>query len=122
MCSRALWTRLKHAITEGETRTSSSSYLHARFRAVSSGHNHVINSVELPRTVLMSSCGLWMLIPAVVVSYTISYLPSNRLTSVDVPPTSNLSTVKERQTVNTHAARQRSGHCRSQIRHLPDDG
>ena len=40
-------------------------------------------------TVLMSSCGAWMVTPAVVVSKTWSNEPANRLTSVEVPPMSN---------------------------------
>ena len=37
----------------------------------------------------MSSCGAWIVTPAVSVSVTCSYAPSNRDTSVDVPPMSN---------------------------------
>uniref|UniRef100_A0A182IL16 Secreted protein n=1 Tax=Anopheles atroparvus TaxID=41427 RepID=A0A182IL16_ANOAO len=40
-------------------------------------------------TVLMSSCGAWMVTPAVVLSITCSYAPAYRDTSVDVPPMSN---------------------------------
>ena len=40
-------------------------------------------------TVLMSSCGAWMVTPAVVVSKTCSRCPSNLDTSVEVPPMSN---------------------------------
>uniref|UniRef100_A0A2M4B3Y5 Putative secreted protein n=1 Tax=Anopheles triannulatus TaxID=58253 RepID=A0A2M4B3Y5_9DIPT len=37
----------------------------------------------------MSSCGAWIVTPAVVLSITCSYVPANRDTSVEVPPISN---------------------------------